>query len=159
MPATNPEIVLLIPVPEMAPGLIVQFPAGKPFKTTLPFATPQLGWVIVPTEGGAGVTGCKFIIAFAEPTDVHPTELVTLNAYVPAAKPGKVILRPDPAIAPGLIVQFPAGNPLISRLPVDTAQLGCAFMLIIGADGVTGCGFIVTSSDITEVQPDAFVTV
>ena len=80
MPATNPEIVLLIPVPAMAPGLIVQFPAGKPFKTTLPVATPQLGWVIIPTEGGAGVTGCTFITAFAETADAHPAELVTLYA-------------------------------------------------------------------------------
>jgi len=78
---------------------------------------------------------------------------------VPAAKPGKVKLKPVPAIAPGLIVQFPAGNPPISRLPVETAQLGCVLTFTNGADGVTGCGFIIISSDITEVQPDAFVTV
>ena len=78
---------------------------------------------------------------------------------MPAAKPGKVKLKPEPAIAPGLIVQFPAGRPLISRLPVETAQLGCVFTFTTGADGVTGCGFIITPSDITEVQPEAFVTV
>lgn len=71
-------IVLLDPVPVMFPGLSVQFPAGKPFKTTLPVATSQLGWVIVPTIGGAGVTGCTLIIAFPDTTEVHPTELVTL---------------------------------------------------------------------------------
>lgn len=50
-------MVLLVPVPAIAPGLSVQFPAGNPFKTTLPLATVQVGWVIVPTVGADGVTG------------------------------------------------------------------------------------------------------
>lgn len=78
---------------------------------------------------------------------------------MPAAKAGKVKLEPVPAIAPGLTVQFPAGNPLISRLPVATEQPGCEITFTIGTDGVTGCGLIITSSDSTEVQPEAFVTV
>jgi hypothetical protein len=57
VPAFIPDIVLLEPVPVIAPGLIVQFPAGSPFKTTLPVATAQVGCVIVPTTGAEGVTG------------------------------------------------------------------------------------------------------
>jgi hypothetical protein len=71
-------MVLLVPVPVIPPGLIVQFPEGKPFKTTFPVATPQLGWVTVPTIGGVGVTGCTFITAFVEFKDTHPASLVTL---------------------------------------------------------------------------------
>ena len=45
------------PVPAIAPGLIVQFPAGKPPRTTLPVATVHVGCVIVPTVGADGVEG------------------------------------------------------------------------------------------------------
>jgi len=38
-----PDIVLLAPVPEIAPGLIVHVPAGNPFNTTLPVAVEQVG--------------------------------------------------------------------------------------------------------------------
>ena len=50
-------MVLLVPVPAIAPGLIVQLPAGNPFKITLPVATEQVGWVIAPTTGDDGVAG------------------------------------------------------------------------------------------------------
>ena len=40
-------------LPAIAPGLIVQLPAGKPLNTTLPVATAQVGWVIVPTSGAS----------------------------------------------------------------------------------------------------------
>jgi len=49
VPGANPDKVLLTVFPEMAPGLSVQFPVGKPLSITLPVATVQLGWVIVPT--------------------------------------------------------------------------------------------------------------
>jgi hypothetical protein len=49
-------IVVVAVLPVMAPGLIVQLPAGKPFNTTLPVATVQEGCVIVPTVGAVGVT-------------------------------------------------------------------------------------------------------
>ena len=53
-------MVLLIPVPVVVvpPGVlvIVQVPvAGKPFNTTLPVASAQVGWVMVPTVGAVGV--------------------------------------------------------------------------------------------------------
>jgi hypothetical protein len=53
-PAVNPEIVLLAPVPGTKPGLIVQLPAGKPLKSTLPVADAHVGCVIVTTVGADG---------------------------------------------------------------------------------------------------------
>jgi len=43
VPGANPEIVLLLPVPAIDPGFMVQFPVGNPFKTMLPVATAQVG--------------------------------------------------------------------------------------------------------------------
>jgi len=78
VPAAMPEMVLLAPVPAIAPGFIVQLPEGKPFKTTFPVATVQVGCVIVPTVGAVGVTGCVLITTFAETEEVHPEEFVTV---------------------------------------------------------------------------------
>jgi hypothetical protein len=51
-------IVVLVPEPVIAPGLMVHDPvAGNPLNITLPVAVVQLGWVIVPAVGAAGVTG------------------------------------------------------------------------------------------------------
>ena len=36
-------MVVVVPVPAMAPGLIVQLPDGKPFNITLPVATAHVG--------------------------------------------------------------------------------------------------------------------
>ena len=65
-------------IPAMAPGLIVQLPAGKPVSSTLPVATAQVGWVIVPTAGAAGVTGWALITTLAEAAEVQPAALVTV---------------------------------------------------------------------------------
>ena len=70
-------MVLLAPVPAIEPGLRVQFPAGKPFRTTLPVATEHVVWVSVPNAGADGVTGWAFTTAFAEKADVQPNEFVT----------------------------------------------------------------------------------
>ena len=59
---------------------MVQFPAGSPFKTMLPVATEQVGWVIIPAVGAEGVTGWELIITFDEANEVHPAEFVTVNA-------------------------------------------------------------------------------
>ena len=53
----SPETVAERVLPAIAPGLIVQFPAGKLLRITLPVATAHEGWVIVPTAGAVGVTG------------------------------------------------------------------------------------------------------
>ncbi len=55
MPAVKPVTVLLAPVPDIPPGLMIQLPAGKPLNTTLPVETAQVGWVTAPTNGAAGV--------------------------------------------------------------------------------------------------------
>ena len=54
-------------------------PAGNPDKTTLPVANEQVGWVMVPTEGGAGVAGWAFIVTLDVAADVHPRLLVTVK--------------------------------------------------------------------------------
>jgi len=57
---------------------MVQLPAGNPVKSTLPVATVQVGWVMVPIDGAAGVPGFAMITALADTGEVHPTALVTV---------------------------------------------------------------------------------
>ena len=71
-------MVLLMPDPATAPGLIVQLPAGKPVSSTLPVADEQSGWVIAPGEGANGVAGWVLITTFADAGEIQPTELVTV---------------------------------------------------------------------------------
>ena len=78
MPATRPVIVLLPVEPTIPPGLIVQLPAGNPLNTTLPVATAQVGCVINPTKGAAGVAGCASITTSDDSGEIHPSELVTV---------------------------------------------------------------------------------
>ena len=61
-------MVVLVPVPLIAPGLIVHVPVGKPLKITLPVAVEQVGWVMVPVVGaeGAPVAGLTVNEADAE---------------------------------------------------------------------------------------------
>jgi hypothetical protein len=56
--------------------------------------------------------------------EVHPPAFVTVYVYVPVAKGVIVNVAPVPVIAPGLIVQFPAGSPPRITLPVAVAQVG-----------------------------------
>jgi hypothetical protein len=74
-------IVVLLPDPVIAPGLIVQVPvAGSPFRTTLPVGDAhEEGWVIVPTVGADGVVGTAFITTLADGEDIHPTASVTVK--------------------------------------------------------------------------------
>ena len=78
VPAVNEEIVVVTPVPAIAPGLMVQFPPGKPFNITLPVARTHVGWVIVPIAGAAGVDGCVLITTFPDEGEVHPAAFVTV---------------------------------------------------------------------------------
>ena len=75
------EIVTVVPVPDIAPGLIVHVPvAGRPFNITLPVVTVhEEGWVIVPIIGAVGATGGGLMTTLAEATDIHPGSLVTLK--------------------------------------------------------------------------------
>ena len=64
-----------------------------------------------------------------------------------------------PVTPPGLMVQFPAGNPLSTTLPVPTAQLGCVNAPTVGAAGADGTELITTFADADEVHPAELVTV
>jgi hypothetical protein len=134
VPEGIPVTVVLTPVPEVvtAPGVrvIVQIPDdGKPLSITLPVATPQVGWVIVPTAGAEGITGCVFITILPDEMEVQPTELVTVYVYVPEASPDKVVPAPVPVVVtdPGVRVRVHVpvkGRPLSATLPVASAHVG-----------------------------------
>ena len=124
VPTTSPEIVVLLPLPAMLPGLMVQLPDGNPLNTTLPVASAQLGWVMVPIMGAEGVAGCGSMTTLPEEAEMQPSELVTVNVCVPVAKPEIVVLAPLPAMLPGLMVQLPDGKPFKTTLPVARAQVG-----------------------------------
>lgn len=66
------------PEPDMEPGLIIQFPAGKPVKNTLPVATEHEGCVTVPIVGAGGVPGFEIITIEADANEIHPNEFVTV---------------------------------------------------------------------------------
>ena len=72
---------MLVPVPAIAPGLIVQVPvAGRPLNTTLPVGVAhEEGCVIVPAIGAVGATGAAFMTTSAEAFDIHPAAAVTLK--------------------------------------------------------------------------------
>ena len=157
MPVFKPGIITLAVLPLIPPGLMVQFPAGKLLNKTLPVATVQVGCVIVPTTGDDGITAV--ITTPDEAGDVHPTELVTVKLYVPILKPVRIMLAVLPASAIGLIVQFPAGSPVISTLPVAVEQVGWVIAPGNGAAGVKGCGLMIIFPDSADVQPTELVTV
>ena len=75
----------------------------------------------------------------------------------------KVVVAPVPFIVapPGVAVtvQFPEGNPLKSTLPVGFVQSGCVIVPTIGAEGVVGCGSIVTLIVAVDTHPLLFTTV
>ena len=79
VPANRPVTVYELPDPMILPGLIVQVPEGRPFRTTLPVATVQVGCVIVPMTGADGVTGCGLITAFCDAAETQPAALVTVK--------------------------------------------------------------------------------
>ena len=70
-----------VPVVVVPPGVLVsiQLPeAGNPFNTTLPVATEQVGWVIVPTVGAVGEDGWAVITTLPEAGETQPEEFVTV---------------------------------------------------------------------------------
>jgi hypothetical protein len=80
VPAARLLRVLVVPVPVIEPGFIVHVPDdGRPDSTTLPVATEQVGWVIVPTVGSEGPAGAVLITISDDPGEVHPAELVTVK--------------------------------------------------------------------------------
>ena len=68
-----------MPVPVIAPGLIVQIPvAGTPFHTTRPVAVEQVGWVMEPMVGADGAPGATLITTSADAAELHPEASVTV---------------------------------------------------------------------------------
>ena len=79
----------------MLPGFIVQLPDGRPLKSTLPVAAPQVGWIMVPTVGADGADGSLRLTVVPTVFDVQPAPVVTLKLlYDPAARPLMVITPP-----------------------------------------------------------------
>ena len=169
MPAANPVIVVLFPVPVVVilPGVLVNVHvpvAGKPLNATLPVARMQVGWVIIPTTGAVGVVGCALITTFEDDAEVHPNASVTVYVYVPAARPVMVVLIPVPVVVtlPGVLVsvQVPvAGKPFKTTLPVAKPHVGCVIVPTAGAEGALGTALMTTFADEGEVHPDALATV
>lgn len=84
MPGANDETVALLPDPVdvVLPGNRVSIHSpvsGRPSSTTLPVETSQVGWVIVPTTGAGGVTGCGLMTTSSEAGEMHPAALVTVK--------------------------------------------------------------------------------
>ena len=82
VPAANPEILIVLPLPVVVklPGESVncQVPlTGNPFITTLPVGESIPGWVIVPINGGVGISGWAGITTFADNPETQPAELAT----------------------------------------------------------------------------------
>jgi hypothetical protein len=108
--------------------------------------------------GAAGAVGAALITTLTVAGDVQPAAFVTVNVYVPVARPLIVVVAPEPVMLPGLIVQLPAGRPLRSTEPVGVVQVGCVGVPTTGAAGPAGAGFTVTC-EAEEIQPAAFFTV
>ena len=61
-------------------AVTVQLPlAGNPLKTTLPVATLQVGWVMDPNVGAAGVGGCALTTAEEEAEETQLAAFSTTN--------------------------------------------------------------------------------
>jgi hypothetical protein len=74
--------------------------------------------------GAVGGAGCVLMTTLPDAGEMHPEAFVTVKLYVPAAKEEMAVVTPVPAIAPGLIVQFPAGKPFNITLPVARMHVG-----------------------------------
>lgn len=152
--------VVLVPVPAMKPGLIVQVPvAGRPLNTTVPVGDAhEDGCVIAPTKGIVDVPGASFMTTLPEGAEVQPAESATVKLYVPGLRPEIVVVVPVPVIDPGLIVQVPeAGKPFKTTLPVGAAQE--RGWVIVPGDGAEGIPFTVsvTTFDVALLAPPQLV--
>ena len=116
----------------------------------------QVGCVVTVAVGADGEAGTALITTFAEATEVQPVavEVTVKLKVVEGANNVKVVAGPLPAIAPGSMIQAPAGKPLKATLPVGTAQVGWVMIPTIG-DAVVGTALITTFAEATEVQPVA----
>ena len=106
----------------------------------LPSVAPQLVGLVVVPKAMTGAVGAAFTTMFADAAEVQPVavSLTVKLCVVAAARPDNVVLVPEPAIAPGLMVQLPAGKPLKSTLPVGVVQVGWVIVPTVGALGAPG---------------------
>lgn len=140
------ETVIVVPLLWMVlpPGVIVntQDPdEGSPLRSTIPVRTSHVGCVIVPITGAPGAAGGLLKVTSAEFPEVQPPEFVTVQWYVPGARPETVTAAPVPVLstAPGyrVRVQVPLpGNPLSTTLPVGVSQVGWVTVPVMGGEGV-----------------------
>ena len=138
----------------MPSTLYVKFAPKGAATTIVPVGTAQVGWVTVPAVGAVGAPGTALTTAFKEADEVQPVDIsVTVKLYVAGFNAAMVVVVPDPAIAPGLIVQAPAGKPLNATVPVGEVQVGCVIVPIIGAIGAVGTALTTTFKEADEVQP------
>ena len=88
----NPLIIVVGVFPVIVPGLIVQLPAGRPDKTTLPVAVIHDGCVIAPTAGADGVTGCALTVTLTG-AEIQVLSVLLLTSMVcePAFNPVKLV--------------------------------------------------------------------
>jgi hypothetical protein len=80
-------MVVVVPLPDVItpPGvrIIIQSPEeGNPFNTTLPIEMKQVGWVIVPIVGAAGVALTVTVVEAAADGPLHPFA-ITLTVAMP----------------------------------------------------------------------------
>ena len=106
-------------------------------------AVPEpVSWVADPAQTVnvpviVGAVGWALITTLADETEVQPEELVTINEYVPAARPAIVALVPVPVVMvpPGVTFndQVPVEGKLFkTTLPVANAQDGWVIVPTVG---------------------------
>jgi hypothetical protein len=166
-------MVVDVPEPGILPGLMVHVPVeGKPINNTLPVATAQVGWVMVPTVGADGVlfTVNVYVAIATEQGDPKGLSVVMVMSTVFPKSPTDgayvkvngvefdvaAFIDPDPLCVMVTIVA------LINVFPLmDTGAVPQAFPLVLLK---LIAGAFVHPHDTVKlfpvvVQPDAFRTV
>jgi hypothetical protein len=78
VPGLRLSIVVVAPVPDTDPGLIVHVPPGKPVSMILPVGTAHdAGCVTAPINGAGGAVGAALITTVTDSEDIQPFSLVT----------------------------------------------------------------------------------